>query len=45
MLKTERLTINVSFKCFARSLTFPVVTKLLINVDLWRLREAFGLSV
>ncbi len=32
--------------CFAKSLiTFPVITKLMIKFDLWRLREAFGLSV
>lgn len=27
------------------SLTFPVLTKLMISFDLWRLREAFGLTV
>lgn len=27
------------------SRTFPVITKLMISFDLWRLREAFGLTV
>lgn len=31
--------------CFAKSLTFPVITKLMISFDLWRLREAIGLRV
>lgn len=33
------------FVLFAKSLTFPVITKLMISFDLWRLREAFGFNV